>query len=49
LKEQELQKVMIDFYNYDLSELKRDLATMVKKESEMIEREKEDKEGSGGS
>ena len=34
---------MIDFYNYDLSELKQDLASMVRTETENIEKEKEDK------
>lgn len=42
-KEQELQKVLADFYSFDLSELKRDLNTLVTTETKRITDERDSK------
>ena len=34
---------MVEFFNFDMSELKRDITTLVKTESDRIQKESEDK------
>lgn len=43
LKEAELKKVLVDFYSFDLSDLRRDLSTLVKTEADRITTEKDQK------
>lgn len=42
-KEAELKKVLVDFYSFDLSDLRRDLSTLVKTEADRITTEKDQK------